>query len=350
MNYKCTSCAPISVILNLNSDIKYYFKKEDIIDEDVIDEDVIEKRIIKNNELDLFVRNGLQISCPNLGNTCYINSVLQIFFHCDRLYSELREIIDITDDNTFINFLNKIRNMYVTEQKINMYEQCDSYLLLSFLLDKINTLFPSKFNPYYSVLLHAKIKCKKCEHVVHQRQCENVLYLRPTEETNCIKDMKTNEFYSEELEYKCTKCQHNLSSKKVIIDNLPEYLFITLQHFGESNINFNIEKRIWFNGIEYELAGMIEHLGCTPNSGHYVSYIQERNKWFLYDDSRISECYNIDEICHQNCRQYKQVLVIWYRIYRISDEEEDEVEDKINDEDAMNDLIKKELNIIADEA
>lgn len=289
-------------------------------EEEIVEEGVkIIKEEVKNIGLSLDdkVEDNIQISCPNLGNSCYINSVLQIFFHSKRLYSELREIIELENGGNVVELISKIRNMYTTEKKLSLSEQCDSYLFLSYLLDKINELFPSKFNPCYSILLHSKIKCGGCKNIVHQRQCENILYLRPSPLMNDIDDMIDLEFKVKKLEYKCKKCDHTVSSKKTIIENLPEYLFITLQEFGEENIDFKIEKILIVEGLEYELSGMIEHIGVSNNGGHYVSYIKHSNKiWYLYNDDRITECNDIKNIRNQNNREYSQVLLVWYKIYR----------------------------------
>jgi uncharacterized UBP type Zn finger protein len=288
-------------------------------DVEIIHTNEVEKDELKsiNLSLDDKVENNIQISCPNLGNSCYINSVLQLFFHSKRLYSELREIIELENGGNIVELISKVRNMYTSEKKLSIGEQCDSYLFFSFLLDKINELFPSKFNPCYSILLHSKIKCTGCKNIVHQRQCENILYLRPSPLINDIDDMINLEFKVKNLDYKCKKCDSFISSKKTIIENLPEYLFITLQEFGEENIDFKIEKNLVIEGLEYELTGMIEHIGVSNNGGHYVSYIKHSNKiWYLYNDDRITEFDDIKTIRKQDKRQYCQVLLVWYKIYR----------------------------------
>ncbi len=291
------------------------------VDEDEDVEVVAESGEVKISNVSLSlddkVEDNIQIACPNLGNSCYINSVLQLFFHSKRLYNELREIIELENGGNIVELISKVRNMYTTEKKLSVSEQCDSYLFLSYLLDKINELFPSKFNPCYSLLLHSKIKCGGCKNIIHQRQCENILYLRPSSSINDIDDMINLEFNVKNLEYKCKKCDHSISTKKTIIENLPEYLFITLQEFGEENIDFKIDKILVVEGLEYELSGMIEHIGVSNNGGHYVSYIKHSNKmWYLYNDDRITECEDIKKIRKQNKREYCQVLLVWYKIYR----------------------------------
>ena len=39
----------------------------------------------------------------------------------------------------------------------------------------------------------------------------------------------------------------------------------------------------------YTLLGLIEHHGVFIDSGHYVSYIRQSNKWYHCDDKHITE-------------------------------------------------------------
>ena len=41
--------------------------------------------------------------------------------------------------------------------------------------------------------------------------------------------------------------------------------------------------------IHYTILGLIEHQGVFIDSGHYVSYIRQRNKWYHCDDKHITE-------------------------------------------------------------
>ena len=41
--------------------------------------------------------------------------------------------------------------------------------------------------------------------------------------------------------------------------------------------------------INYTLLGLIEHHGVFIDSGHYVSYIRQSNKWYHCDDKHITE-------------------------------------------------------------
>ena len=41
----------------------------------------------------------------------------------------------------------------------------------------------------------------------------------------------------------------------------------------------------------YELNGIIDHIGNSPLSGHYVTYLkQDSGQWKLFDDERSKSC------------------------------------------------------------
>ena len=64
----------------------------------------------------------------------------------------------------------------------------------------------------------------------------------------------------------------------------------------EEKDNLNDEK------MNYELTGILVHSGASLQSGHYYSFIkdQETNKWYQFNDSRISE-YDIDKDLEKEC-------------------------------------------------
>ena len=44
-----------------------------------------------------------------------------------------------------------------------------------------------------------------------------------------------------------------------------------------------------FNSFSQRFLGLIEHHGVFIDSGHYVSYIRQSNKWYHCDDKHITE-------------------------------------------------------------
>ena len=74
---------------------------------------------------------------------------------------------------------------------------------------------------------------------------------------------------------------------------MPNILLIQINRFSVSNLNgnhpFGIYENIKLGLINYILLGLIEHHSVFINSGHYVSYIRQNNKWYHCDDKHITE-------------------------------------------------------------
>ena len=44
-------------------------------------------------------------------------------------------------------------------------------------------------------------------------------------------------------------------------------------------------------GVRYRLAALVEHIGATPRSGHYVAYAQGGDSgWLRFDDTTVQPC------------------------------------------------------------
>jgi hypothetical protein len=52
--------------------------------------------------------------------------------------------------------------------------------------------------------------------------------------------------------------------------------------------------------------------------------LETNNKWYLFNDSIITEVSSIKDVKKQNNRDYKQVLLAWYKIYRSVEESDDD--------------------------
>ena len=57
----------------------------------------------------------------------------------------------------------------------------------------------------------------------------------------------------------------------------------------KNNHPFGISENMKLGLINYTLMGLIEHHIVFIDSGHYVSYIRQSNKWYHCDDKHITE-------------------------------------------------------------
>ena len=96
----------------------------------------------------------------------------------------------------------------------------------------------------------------------------------------------------------CRKCtSQSCQSLHTSYQETPNILLIQINRFSVSNLHgpqkinhpFSILENIKLGLVNYTLLGLIEHHGVFINSGHYVSYIRQNNKWYHCDDKHITE-------------------------------------------------------------
>ena len=126
----------------------------------------------------------------------------------------------------------------------------------------------------------------------------------------------------------CHRCSDALSYNKLY--NCPEVLTIILNRGKglEFDVEFkfpmfiNIEKYVIDKSCEtnYELIGVLTHLGPSGMSGHFIAYCKSPvdNNWYCYNDSQVSKC--IDAESEINSRGIPYVL--FYQIIKKEKEKE----------------------------
>ena len=63
-------------------------------------------------------------------------------------------------------------------------------------------------------------------------------------------------------------------------------------------MKINIEKYVIEKNYDtnYELIGVITHLGPSNMGGHFIAYCKSPNdyKWYCYNDAQVNECTNVE--------------------------------------------------------
>ena len=108
-----------------------------------------------------------------------------------------------------------------------------------------------------------------------------------------IQSLINNNF--EEIEMKCPnsacfdKANKKAGQSKVIV-KLPSILFITIAKDFRLKFNgYEFEDSIDLHGITYQLVGLVDHLGNSPRSGHYIAWKKVNFQWFKCDDNIVYE-------------------------------------------------------------
>ncbi len=237
-------------------------------------------------------------ACPNVpllntGNSCYINSVLQIFLHSEELYSALRTVFPDA------NLLMTLKTLYTSFAGIPLNAQDDSGLFLNWLLDKLEA-----HNKWFKQESMIKLQCLECgKKRFNELVRENYIVLHPSSTTvdNCI-DLFNKKNISTKVQVMCDACgkdtKHKKTSRFTYIGN---NVFMTIQAV-HTNLAINEAFDIYSPNAtvledgtmidsepetEYELRGFIVHRG-NLNSGHYIAFIDDNDEGYtMYSDDLI---------------------------------------------------------------
>lgn len=233
-------------------------------------------------------------------------------------YSKFSQNLQIIDNFIYEYYLQDINPIApdnikrIIEQKQDIFSgfnQQDSTEFIIYLLDiidteikniskddqklvGINTIFGIKFN------ISIKCKVKTCLKISSHDEYTSILMLNIDENCTSLDDAYRLYKSSEKLEldnkYFCANCdKKRIASKRYKIIEWPGYLFIWLKRYKQNNnsVTKNTQlikiDKIWRH--QNVLQGAIIHSGSL-HGGHYI-YIgkQSNNKWYMFNDSIISE-------------------------------------------------------------
>jgi len=256
-----------------------------------------------------------QIGLNNIGNTCYLNSCLQLLSHSGYFVKTMfQEAINNKDKYNDVekNILDLFLNKWIHKNKVynpikiqksiakrnsifNIGPQNDSSESLIFLLDLFHhkpllKIFESKFNSIR--------QCMKCNNTFERIETFNLLTLDVHSSIN--DGFQT--FQEPEKMYGQVECEICKTKQEFIrtyqVDDLSDNLIIHIRRFKQNNNKYikdntkiNIQNILDLGGYKYDLRGFIVHSGQI-NGGHYYFCGKNLiNKWYIFNDSA---CYQKD--------------------------------------------------------
>lgn len=264
----------------------------------------------------------------NIGNTCYLNSGLQLLVqnkelcklilkysqHSEKLKKIADFIIEYYNENSSDCIVpNEIKKIVEDKQELFVgYAQQDSTEFIIYLLDIIDEEIKgidkssNGIEPIFGIDFNVRIKCKlkECLKIYNRKEKNNFLLLDIDSKCSSLDDayriFKSGEKLESDDKYFCENCQaKRIASKRTNVNEWPQYLFIWLKRFRQNGRHITKNSQELEIPIDWrhdmKLQGAVIHYGSL-NGGHYV-YVGENNgKWFLFNDSSVTEIKSESEL------------------------------------------------------
>ena len=349
-------------------------KKGDNNNKIIENDEISDKDNIINGEI---TPRGLN----NIGATCYMNSVLQCFYHVFDLSNELIKLkniderkmpmtsayLEVITELTFskeksispIKFKIMISNnelfegigandaksltLYILETLNEEFNGNNLGINNEKLLNKIRNIknkemekivnnFNSQYNSIIADLFYGlkmtTYKCLTCNDSPADYQLFNIINL-PIEQTfiemkkeelkvdilECLKVEQKPKYFNGNNQLFCDKCNKMVDGESVNRIYMAPKIMILFLDRGFNNsfkceVTFpetlNMKEFTDIDGGEYHLIGVIEHLGPSSNSGHFIATCKHFNgNWYLFSDSQI--------IPLQNYKKEGEPYLLFYR-------------------------------------
>jgi ubiquitin C-terminal hydrolase len=268
----------------------------------------------------------------NIGNSCYLNSALQMLFNSDDFKEILKNKVFINtifeniinnynNSNSNNNIFNPTEIKSIVAKNNNMFNntnQQDSYEFMIYLFDVIDKKLGNNNNSLninmsasmnllydkFGIQTTFNIKCKmlNCNKESNNISTELFLQLPMTDDlSDSYRRYKSMEKLENDNAYSCDNCKTKTTARRnTITSKWPDNLIIVLKRFDynmrKDNRKVNIPL-LWRHG--YKLKGGIIHLG-QYGGGHYIYYGEENNNWFIANDTNISSISNINDFMSSN--------------------------------------------------
>jgi hypothetical protein len=313
----------------------------------------IGKMILDMNDKDNSNSNSNNFNILNENNSCFLDSLLVAFFHFKN-----KEIFNLFFNSEIKDFNNpKLKKMgnLIKKELFNIYSfihksnhnENEEYIycslfrkLLQYYYDIYIQLFPKNKILYnsndnwirkqidiFELLNYLSIifdfKSKKMTKIIdgQNKVYSNFIIEIPVYELIGKKKLNINELFPSKTErYELDDENKYRNSRGELIsfyEKRREYIktssFIYFQIYrnmgSEEKIRTSIEYpeeiKIKENSKNLKIKSLIIHLGESVNSGHYITIIKRRNKWYIYNDMERG----VKEISENRMREYKKDVV-----------------------------------------
>lgn len=285
----------------------------------------------------------------NLGNTCYMNSILQILFSCDNFNKEVLQkdlkLGTMVNSYKFIiqrmivrsNSESKIKKLKLTSFTNNFKKkfqhicnnQQDAHEALFYILGIYHTELKEKFtkkilnenikemicqssikeecvkqlnilykndysiiNKFFYGKLNNCVHCTACNNTINRVEIYKGIELSINECSNILECFE--DYFKKEtiLDYKCNNCNKIACNKQIQLLSAPQYLFITLKRFkydfNRNHFNKNVDNIIYpiYINLNNYISG---NNNCKYKLIGIVNHVGNLNSGHYYSHNNFNE-------------------------------------------------------------
>ncbi|KAG6673443.1 hypothetical protein I3842_16G112600 [Carya illinoinensis] len=247
---------------------------------------------------------GLQ----NLGNTCFLNSVLQCLTYTEPLAAYLQSS---KHQNSCIsrNF-RKARQEDAHEYMVNLLESMHKCCLPSGVPGESPSAYEkSLVHKIFGGRLRSQVKCLQCSYCSNTFDPFLDLSLEIVKADSLHKALANftaaEQLDGGERQYQCQRCKQKVRAlKQLTVHKAPYVLTVHLKRFHAHDPGQKIKKKVHFGctldlkpfvsgsydgDLRYTLYGVLVHDGWNTHYGHYSCYVRTSNGiWYYLNDNQVA--------------------------------------------------------------